>query len=169
MRQSYYKYDFFQISVGPSVTGESFKEKKRCLCATFLLTVAAIYVNAQVNSGELHGVVTNANGRAISNATFTATAPERGITRTTTTDGDGTYLIPRVPPGTYTVRVEAPGFTTSIMPDVRVQTGEAVTLNATLEVGVTTEMTVTAAIPVVESDRTQQASTIDTERIENLR
>ncbi len=129
----------------------------------------AVRLPAQVSSGELRGTVADPNGGAILNAKVTATSPDRGITRSTTSRGDGEYRIPLLPPGTYNVRVEAQGFTTQVMQDVPVQVGETVTLNATLQIGVvSTELTVAGAVLAVEPERSQQATTVEMNRIENL-
>ena len=139
-----------------------------CLGIAFLMAAVAL-APAQVSSGELRGVVVDAKGGAIANAKVTVTAPERGISRPTATEADGGYRVLLLPPGVYTVRVEAQGFATQILPGVRVQVGETVTLNATLEVGaVSTELTVAATVSVIETERTQQSSTIEAQRIENL-
>ena len=81
----------------------------------------------------------------------------------------GEYRVPLLPPGVYSVRVEATGFTTRVMTGATVLVGQTLTLNAQLEVGaVTTEITVQAEPPVVETERTQQANTIDRQRIDGL-
>lgn len=136
---------------------------------TFLALVTVFAAPAQISSGQLSGVITDPKGGAIPNAKLTATSPERGITRTSTTEGDGSYRIVLLPPGLYSVRIEAQGFATRIFSEVRVQVGETVGLNATLEVGaVATELTVSGTVPVIETERTQQANTIEMQHIENL-
>src|SRR5579883_508201 len=131
---------------------------KHQVCVVLFLLLTAAQTPAQVSTGEVSGIITDTNGGAVPNATVTATSAERGISRTATTATDGSYRITLLPPGTYTLRVAAQGFATRILSDVGVQVGETVNLNATLEVGaVTTELTVTALVPVVETERTQQS------------
>ena len=141
----------------------------RKLQVPFLLAMVIDNTSAQVSSGELTGIVTDPKGGAIPSAKLTAASAERGISRITITGNDGAYRFALLPPGLYNVRVEAQGFATKVLEDVRVQVGETVTLNPTLEVGaVSTELTVSAEVSVVETSRTQQATTIDTQRIDNL-
>src|SRR5581483_8468726 len=141
----------------------------RKLQVAFLMAIAIANTSAQVSSGELTGIVTDPKGGAIPSAKLTASSAERGISRIATTANDGTYRFALLPPGIYTVRVEAQGFATKLLEEVRVQVGETVTLNPTLDVGaVSTELTVSAEVPVVETSRTEQATRIGTERIDNL-
>ena len=143
--------------------------EKNCLRIAFLLSFAIVTAPAQVSTGELSGIVVDAKAGAVPNAKVTAASADRAISRTASTDNGGAFRITALPPGVYTVRVEAQGFATRVLSDVPVQVGEIVNLNPTLEVGaVATELTVTASVPVVETERTQQATRIDMERIENL-
>jgi len=143
--------------------------RRQFLRILFVCGLAAAAAAGQVSSGELSGVVTDSKGAAIPKATVTASSSERGISRTANTDNAGSFRIPSLAPDTYSVRVSAQGFATRVLSSVRVQVGETVTLSPALEVGaVTTELTVTGEVPLVETERTEQATTIGTERIENL-
>jgi hypothetical protein len=139
------------------------------LLAAALAAAGPLLAQAQIGAGDLTGSVVDAQGNLIRTAQVTATAPERGISRSAQTNDSGEYRIPLLPPGVYTVRVEAAGFTTRVITGATVLVGQALTLNAQLEVGaISTEITVVAVSPVVETERTQQASTIDRQRIEAL-
>jgi hypothetical protein len=85
--------------------------------AFVLLGVAALLglspaARTQVTSGTMYGSVQDATGAMIPNAEVTATEPNKGVTRTTTSSGSGTFALPNLPPGNYTVQVGAPGFET---------------------------------------------------------
>ncbi|QNI30979.1 carboxypeptidase regulatory-like domain-containing protein [Alloacidobacterium dinghuense] len=69
-------------------------------------------VNAQVNTASLSGLITDPSGAAVPNVTVNATSPATGYARVVTTDNAGYYTFQNLPIGQYTVRVEAPGFTT---------------------------------------------------------
>ena len=131
--------------------------------------VYCVFPQAQVSSGDLTGAISDSKGAAIGVAKVTASDPDRGITRSTTSGDDGEYRIPLLPPGTYTVRVEANGFSTKVLQGAVIQVGQTLRLSAQLDVGaVSTEVTVQAEPPVVETQRTQQANTIEKQRIQNL-
>ena len=64
----------------------------------------------QVASAELSGTVTDATGAAVANAKVTATNVATNIERSTTTETNGNYIIPLLPPGDYILNVEGSGF-----------------------------------------------------------
>jgi hypothetical protein len=139
--------------------------------AALLLAVCSVlaFGQAQVSSGDIHGTITDQSGAGIPGAKVTAVDPERGITRTTTSDSSGDYRIPLLPPGVYRVRVEAAGFSTTIVDRTEVRVGDTVVLPVRMTVGqVTTEVNVNAEIPAVEPERTQQSNTLQSHQIFNL-
>jgi hypothetical protein len=130
---------------------------------------ALAFGQAQVSSGDIHGAVSDPTGAVIRAAKITATDSERGITRTAQSDESGNYRIPLLPPGAYRVRVEAAGFNTTIIERTEVRVGDTVVLPVQMTVGqVTTEVSVSAEIPAVEPERTQQSSTLQSQQILNL-
>ena len=65
---------------------------------------------AQVTSGTIFGTAKDPSGALLANATVTVTNPANGVRRTVTTSENGTFVAPNLPPGKYTITVEAPGF-----------------------------------------------------------
>ena len=61
-------------------------------------------------TGAITGVVTDPSGAPIANAGVTAADTLRGTVWTTQTNDSGAYNLPRVPIGSYNVKVEANGF-----------------------------------------------------------
>lgn len=130
---------------------------------------AAVFAQSQVSSGDLTGTVSDPAHAAIQRATITATNPDRGITRTALSGANGEYRIPLLPPGMYRVRVEAPGFATKVIDRVEIRVGDTVALPVEMVVSqVSTEVSVIAEPPVVDSQRTQQSSTLQSQQIRNL-
>ncbi len=137
--------------------------------AAAIIASGAAFAQSQAGGGDLSGFITDPQGGAVPKAKVTATAPDRGITRGATTGLAGEYRILLLPPGEYTVRVEASGFATHVIERAIVQVGQILTLNVRLQVGaVNTEVTVQAGLPVVETERSQQSNTIERQRIDNL-
>ncbi|MGH9631875.1 MAG: carboxypeptidase regulatory-like domain-containing protein, partial [Bryobacteraceae bacterium] len=129
----------------------------------------ACFGQAQINSGDITGTVTDASGGRLASARIAATEVSRGVTRSAQTDTSGDYRLSLLPPGLYRVRVEAPGFAATVVENVEVRVGDTVVLPIRMEVSqVATEISVTAEAPVVDSERTQQASTIQWQQIRNL-
>jgi hypothetical protein len=60
--------------------------------------------------GNITGTVTDTDSDAVVNAHVTLEGVGSRLTRTSTSDGDGAFSFPSVPPGSYIVRITAPGF-----------------------------------------------------------
>ncbi len=88
---------------------------------------------AQSGTGTLRGTVTDPSGAAVLSATVTAT-PSTGQAKTATTDVRGAYELRGLSPGTYEVKVTAPGFQDFDKPGVTIIAGEAQTLDAPLSI-----------------------------------
>lgn len=80
------------------------------LCHAFwVLIVATLPLSAQgPASGALHGVVRDAQGKPVAAAGITLEDDRHQILRHTATAGDGTFLLPELAPGDYTLGVGAP-------------------------------------------------------------
>jgi len=61
-------------------------------------------------TGSIEGIVTDQNGAAVRGATVTVTSPNLISSQTATTNDNGRYTIPNLPPGPYKISVEASGF-----------------------------------------------------------
>jgi hypothetical protein len=77
-----------------------------------LVLAPSEFASAQSGLGSLRGYVRDQQGGALPGATVTATSPEMLAPSTGATDANGFYRLLNLPPGTYTVTVEMPGFST---------------------------------------------------------
>src|SRR5438477_7764328 len=75
------------------------------LAIAVLVSVASLPAFGQAITGTLRGTVTDPNGGVISGATVTAKHQGTGVSFPTTSNGEGLYVIPNLPPGNYTVTV----------------------------------------------------------------
>ncbi len=124
---------------------------------------------SQATSGNIEGRVTDPNGAAVAGATVTATNQQTGLEKSATTNDEGGFSIILLPPGTYTVRTNASGFSQSEVRDVTVTVGSHTPVDVKLTVGGTTNtVTISAAVPLVETTRTSVATTINQQSIDNL-
>src|SRR5256885_12166059 len=89
----------------------------------FLFSVALI---AQANFGRILGSVKDPTGAVLPGASISIIDTQRGLARTVTTDEAGLYNAPTLIPGTYTVRVEFPGFKTLARESVVVEVGQEI-------------------------------------------
>jgi hypothetical protein len=91
------------------------------VCLLLLGACPLLYGQA---TGIISGTVTDATGSAVAGAKVVVTAPAMGVTRDSTTDESGHYLVPLLPVASFTVRVEFTGFQPAEQKDVRLQVDE---------------------------------------------
>lgn len=138
------------------------------LCV-FLALLGLAAGQAQSNMADLQGVVSDQTGAVLPGVSLTATNVETGIIRTVTTNEEGLYQIPLLPPGSYELRAEFAGFATNVLRGIQLTVGQYANLDITLEVSATeTEIFVDARANIVEREKTVQASTITEMDIDNL-
>ena len=79
------------------------------LCALLLALCIPCPSYAQ-DTGYISGTVIDKSGAAVAGADATLTSTGGTLTRTTTTNNDGAYVIAGLPGGTYNLSVTAKGF-----------------------------------------------------------
>jgi len=100
------------------------------------------------NTGTVLGLVTDPAEAAVPAATVELRDIATGVVRTVTTNIAGRYVFVGIPPGTYSVKVTAPGFQQAVVPSVGVEVGKSYTVDVQLSVGETRqtiEVTTTGA------------------------
>src|SRR5689334_10517155 len=140
------------------------------LFVVLLLSANAALGQAQANAADLQGVVKDAAGAVVPNATVTARNPATNVSRSTTTNDEGYYRIVNLPPGDYEVTVEAANFKKAVLTKVTITIGQAADVDIALEPGQISEsVTISdATSEIVETSKTAVATTIDQQRINNL-
>src|SRR3989454_10804446 len=115
---------------------------------------------AQSVSGGITGVARDATGAVLPGATVEAASPALiEKVRTAVTDGQGLYNIVDLRPGTYSVTVTLPGFSSVKREGIELPTGFTATINVELRVGAVAEtITVSGASPVVDTHNVSQQS-----------
>ncbi len=142
--------------------------KFKSVCLMTALLLASLPAVAQ-NFGELAGTVADPSGAVIAGASITITNEASGITRTAETNEAGSYNVPFLNPGTYTVAAALDGFNTSRIAGVIVQIGDVLRNDFTLEIGVVTEIVeVEAGAQMLQTSNTSVGTVIDNERIVEL-
>src|ERR1039458_10267748 len=104
-----------------------------------LLAFLCLPIAAQVDHASLSGTVTDASGAVVQNATVETLSIETGFRRQTITGTGGTYEIPGLPIGVYVVTFSKQGFKPTQVNSVELVVGQPRTIDASLQVGVTTE------------------------------
>jgi hypothetical protein len=130
------------------------------LCA--LVFVTATLLGAQRTTGDFVGVVRDSSGALLPGVTVTVTGANIARAQTTTTTENGSYRIPNLPPGVYTITYELSGFRTVVVEGLRINVGAALEHNVGLEVGQVTEsVSVVADSPIVDTTSNEVGTTFD--------
>src|SRR5207248_3213920 len=135
------------------------------LCLASLVPFAAF---AQSSNGAINGNVTDNSGSTLPGVTITAANAATSATRTAVTNGAGHYELPLLIPGTYRVSGELSGFQPVKFDKVVVNVGTTVTLDFKMKAGVSETVTVTAAVPIVETTKSEVSSVVNDKAIQNL-
>ena len=135
----------------------------------YLLLSAVALGQGGVATGDLRVTVKDSRGDALNGATVTAQDAAKGVERTATSDGQGSYTVRLLPPGTYTVTVAAAGFTKVENTGVAVTVGALVELPVSLTVSGGKEIVeVSSQAALVETSSSSTTDTIGQRRIDNL-
>jgi len=136
-----------------------------CLFALFLLVTGGAF--AQSDTARLTGVVTDGTGAAIPASRVTVINEATGGERSAATNESGRYTVPNLPPGSYTVTVEAPGFKKFVTTNNRLDANLVATVDAQLQIGEITEtIEVTAEVGAVQSETATLGKTIENRQVE---
>ncbi|HYU77896.1 MAG TPA: carboxypeptidase regulatory-like domain-containing protein [Vicinamibacterales bacterium] len=129
--------------------------------------VAAQTVGA--TTGAINGKVVDPSDSVLPGVTVTISAPQLQGTQTAITNEEGNYRFPGIPPGTYRVSYELPGFATVVREGIRVTLGFTATLNVTMQVsGLQETVTVTGASPVVDVSSTKTTTNYDYKELASI-
>ncbi|MDE2304785.1 MAG: carboxypeptidase regulatory-like domain-containing protein, partial [Gammaproteobacteria bacterium] len=140
------------------------------LTALALALPPARTARAQAITGSVAGTIRDASGGVLPGVTITLTGPSlQRASETTTTAEDGTYRLPLIPPGVYSVTAELSGFTMQRRDDVEVALHRQTTLDFTMSLAKVSESVVVSAVaPVVEVTRSDTSSRVSQHTIESL-
>lgn len=136
-------------------------------CLALLAVCLASY--AQTNTAVIRGVVTDPAGANITGAKVTATNAQTAVSYSAVTNESGLYLLPDVPTGPYSLRVEQSGFRRYVRESVTVTTGATLTLDMQLELGeVNQAVTVTGEASLVQSSTSGIDQLIESKSIADI-
>jgi len=141
----------------------------RFVLATALVCLSAAIVAAQTSTSQISGTVFDASGAVVPAATVTLVNEATGVTQKQTTTEAGVFAFPAIPAGTYTVKVEATGFKSSVRTGNTAQVNTPVTINITLEVGAATEsVMVSAASELIQTSTATLGNVVEQRSIVTL-
>jgi carboxypeptidase family protein len=121
------------------------------------------------STGTIMGKVTDSSGGVLPGVTVNATSPSMMGVQSSVTNTEGMYRFPGVPPGTYTVTYELPGFNTLKREGIDIRLGFTAQINVELAVASLQEtVTVTGESPVIDTSTTRTQQNFKLEQLQSL-
>ena len=132
-----------------------------------ILAVTALY--GQADRGSVSGLVTDPTGAAVPNVAISITHDATNLSLATTSGAGGTYTIPNLPVGIYSLKAEAPGFRRQEVKNIQVQVNQQSKVDIGLQVGeVNSTVEVQASASLIQTESTDVGTVIDNRRFLDL-
>ncbi len=134
-----------------------------------LMSASRLSISQGIVTGSIGGVVQDPSGAVVAGATVKAVQNATNSSSRTVANGEGSFQLPGLSIGTYTVNVEAPGFVALKIENVLVQTGTQTPLGTlTLKIGASEAVTVQGAAAILQPDAVQISQEFDTQKAADL-
>jgi hypothetical protein len=136
----------------------------------FLFFCCSPLAFAQVQTGEILGVVTDSTGAAVPSASVTITDLDTGISRAVKTDDQGRYDAADLQIGNYQVQTEMQGFAPQVQKGIVLAIGQKVVTDFKLQIGaVTQEVTVSSSVaPQVNTTSSEVGGLVNQDQLQEL-
>jgi hypothetical protein len=158
----------------PPTSSEEFMRNRPCsLSAACVCSVIAILTLSsafgQTVTGSITGVVTDPSGAVVVGAVVTAENTGTGLKTTAETNGTGAYTIRFLPVGTYSMAVDAKGFSTQKITPFALEINQTLKIDVTMQVSSVTTVVVNETIhPILDTTDSTLGNTLTTTEIQNI-
>jgi hypothetical protein len=134
-----------------------------------LCLVGQSFLGAQATTGTVYGSVKDETGALVPGVMVTVTHTGTGTTRTALTGDNGTYRIPALPIGSYSIDAELTGFKKGVRAGVNLNVGQEVPVDFTLQVGDSAqEVTITDSLSLIETTTATVSSVVTQRQIREI-
>lgn len=136
----------------------------------FACTVSlALPLAAQSTNGTINGRVLDPSNKVIGGADILVISDATGLKYSGKTNGDGIYIVPNLPPGSYRLQVSKVGFKTLIKPDIVLNIQDALSINFTLPIGAVFEIvTVESGASMINTTDASVSTVVDQTYVKNM-
>jgi hypothetical protein len=137
-------------------------------CVAVIATLAGAGL-AQITTTGIRGIVRDPNGAVVPRATVKVTDNATGVEQTTVSSSDGGFLFPNLQFGAYKLTVTAPGFQSTVIASITVESGRTTDVSVDLQVGAATDtVQVAASAEQLNTTTTEVGGTINNRLVQNL-
>jgi hypothetical protein len=146
---------------------------RRAFPSILLFLTLVVLSTSAWSQGEttsaIQGQAIDATGAAVSGATVTITSQETGWERSVKTNESGWFNFPQLKPGTYSVKIDAPGFEPQELTNVSSALGQKQTSNFVLKVAHSNQtVEVSSQAPIINPSNSNTTTTLDAPALEDL-
>jgi hypothetical protein len=140
------------------------------VCGLLVLHLTGATAWAQAGAtAQISGTVRDASGAVLPGVDVTVTQTDTGLKRNATTEADGSYVLPSLPPGPYQLDAMLQGFRTYAQTGIVLQVGASPVINVAMAIGQVAEtITVQANASLVETKNLGVGQVMDNKRILEL-
>jgi len=139
--------------------------------ATLFVAALCVFMHsplrAQINTGEISGIVRDTTGGVLPGATVTATQADTGAAIERLTGADGRFLLPALRTGTWDVTVTLAGFAPQRR-SVLLELGRTLSLDFTISIQVSEQVVVTGVTPLLQSANAEISDVIENREVVQL-
>lgn len=157
------------------ISTAEFDKCLKCLRHSLIFLVSAAIISPALTFGQgettssIVGYVSDTSNAAVVGARVTITSRDTGLERTVESDDGGRFNFPQLRPGTYSVKAEAPGYSTQRFDSVAAGLGQKQTVDFVLTVARSNEtVEVSGEAPVLNPENANTSTTLSTTALENL-
>jgi len=142
---------------------------KALTVVTATLLMFALPCAAQVASAELSGTVLDTSGAAVPGANVTAISLATNASRTAESSKDGGYVLTQLPPGDFTITVEAKGFRKLVQTGLSLQINQQASVDLTLQLGQLADtVEVTGQTPLLQAESSSLGTVVNEQLVNQL-
>ncbi len=154
----------------PSNLRQNILGATRLALAVLVVALALPLASPAQDTGYISGTVTDKSGAAIVGAEVVVTNTTGSLTRTTSTNGDGAYVVPGLPGATYNIVVTAKGFQKYTAHGVVLDVAQKARVDVQLTVGAMNEEIVVTgeSVAQVETQSSALSATVTGKQIDQL-
>lgn len=138
--------------------------------APLLLLVALLFAaNARAQSGLITGIITDASGNSIVDASIDVFSDTTNVTRTAVSDKSGYYTVSLLPQGAYSVTIRAAGFQELRRNAIHLEQSQVFRMDATLQVSsVSSSIEVTSQTPALDRETSAIGTVVESKSVVDL-
>ncbi len=142
--------------------------KRLCVLFPALLSLV-ISLSAQTTTGSINGTILDPSGSPVAGGQVDVTNKETGLHRSAQSSNNGTYIIPRLPPGTYDISLQKQGFATTNRTGVQLLVNQNATIDFKLSLSAVSQtVEVTGAPPALNTTNATIGQVIQRQQIVDL-